>query len=292
MSSANMSSGTLTIDRADAVVKAMEKALDDLLSAQGNSVAVTRAEVNLLVKIEAARDLLELALRSSKQREALKEVFGGDCRRIELMRAILEESFFSEMNEGDPRPAACLRACESVESVLEDLGLGEALRKAREERHMRKATTAPVEASPEEPKPDVERTSAPPPELRGHLWKKSPGLLGSFQQRQVEIKEARLSWWSAGTVLDGTAPAPKGVIDFRENPVLVDPMKENPGRFVLRPKHGEWRSGGFTGADRGREFVFDASSSEVDTSEWLEAIQNHIRYGEGKYQNPQISFRW
>mmetsp|Transcript_21921 Transcript_21921/g.38497 ORF Transcript_21921/g.38497 Transcript_21921/m.38497 type:complete len:288 (+) Transcript_21921:167-1030(+) len=287
-----MSISKLTLDRADAVVQAMEKALDEVLSAQGNVVAVTRAEVNLLVEIEAARDLLLLALQSAAQRAALREVFGGDCRRIELMRAILEESTFSEMNASDQRPAECLRACESVERVLEDLGLGEALRKAREESHMRKALPADDGVAVPQHQPDVNRTNAPPPELRGHLLKKSPQLLGSFQERQVELKEARLSWWRANTDLNGTAPEPKGFIDFRENPCLVDVIEANPGRFVLRPKHGEWRSGEFTGADRGRKFVFDASSSEVDRSEWLQAIQNHIRYGEGKYQNPQISYRW
>lgn len=283
-------SEAITVERVDAVVLAMDNALEQVVSSQTNRVALTRAEMNLLAEIEQARNLLRSALQSSREREALKEVFGGDCRRIEFIRAILEEANFSEMNASDQRLAECLSACESVERVLEDLGLGEALRQARLESANRRASSTGRPA--DNPAVDVNRYNEPPPELRGRLWKKSPKLLGSFQERQVEIKEAKLSWWGAKADLNGTADPPKGFIDFRENACLVDPDKENPGRFVLRPKKGYWTSCEFTGADRGREFSFDASRSEVERSEWLQAIQNHVRYGEGKYQDPRVSFKW
>eukprot|EP00434_Breviolum_minutum_P016863 symbB.v1.2.014878.t1/scaffold1098.1/size138148/10 len=69
----------------------------------------------------------------SASRECLKEIFGGSCHRTAKICAVLDAARFSTERAGDPRLQGCRNACESVEQVLKDLGLGAALRAAQEE---------------------------------------------------------------------------------------------------------------------------------------------------------------
>ncbi|CAK9021982.1 Uncharacterized protein SCF082_LOCUS15584 [Durusdinium trenchii] len=77
------------------------------------------------------RDLLTTAL-ISRSRDWLKEVFGGSCQRTAKVCAVLEAARLSPERASDPRLQGCRNACESVEEVLKDLGLGAALRAAQE----------------------------------------------------------------------------------------------------------------------------------------------------------------
>merc|ERR550525_1131808 len=69
-------------------------------------------------------------MKSSQDRNMLAAVFGGDCMRISRINAVLEAVKMSEMNAADQRLAGARGQCDSVEKVLEDMGLGLALRQA------------------------------------------------------------------------------------------------------------------------------------------------------------------
>merc|ERR1719454_1807124 len=98
---------------------------------RGSQVRRRHAELEFLSLCEVARDFLASVLNPDvTMRDVLKEVFGGDCCRISCLRTLLEAAKVSEACAKDQRLSMCIRACESVERVLEDLGLGEALRQA------------------------------------------------------------------------------------------------------------------------------------------------------------------
>jgi len=130
-----------TLETLDGILKRMESALRCMHAAQGSVVKLPQTELDLLKQFEDARNLILSVLKGeSKNREVLRGVFGGDCTRISRIRAVLESAKFSEMNAGDQRPLTCLKACESVEEVLKDLGLEPAL--ARAQREQREALYA------------------------------------------------------------------------------------------------------------------------------------------------------
>jgi len=115
----------------------MDKLLEDILAAiakvessQG-IVSLPKAELNLLSHIEVARDFTMKIVANQSERCKLREIFGGDCSRIARLRAICENIKLSDMNRSDQRLNTCLRACESVEKVVVDLGDGEFLRMAQ-----------------------------------------------------------------------------------------------------------------------------------------------------------------
>jgi len=114
----------------DAVMDRMVAAIAKVQESQGSIVSLPKAELDVLLQIEMARDYLMDTLRNQNDRSKLWEVFGGDCQRIARLRALLQTTKFSEMNKGDQRLPSCLNLCQSVEKIVVDLGDGEALRKA------------------------------------------------------------------------------------------------------------------------------------------------------------------
>jgi len=124
-------------------------------------------------------------------------------------------------------------------------------------------------------------SSAPSP-LRGLLWKQIPTWVGFglHQQRYVCLEVGRL---------DYSKPAPggrpgeyRGTIDFVANRCEVQEVDGTKTKFVVRPQAEEWLWGNFTGAQDGRLFVFDASDSEHSRDVWVDAIREHICYGDRK----------
>jgi len=114
-----------------------------LSSSGGRSRAVTgvgavarrAAAIDLLKGIENLRNMQLDSLKDQtpKGRALFVEVFGGDCRRIARLHAILEAVMSTSYAQLDTRVPDCLEACESVEAVLIDMGLNWQLDKARQE---------------------------------------------------------------------------------------------------------------------------------------------------------------
>jgi hypothetical protein len=117
----------------------MEAALEQVEANQGKVVKLKKVEQDLLKAFEEARDYM-LEMLSKESRETLQSIFGGDCKRIAEIANCLDNAAFSDKgNQEDQRVPQCRSACESVEKVLEDLGLGWALRQAQEkEKALRK----------------------------------------------------------------------------------------------------------------------------------------------------------
>merc|ERR1711879_210082 len=110
----------------------LDEKVEKVENASGSAVATRKAELDLLCELEVARDLMQAGVRSKHDRSALADVFGGDCWRIEWIRALLETVEFSQMNKNDQRLITCLNACHSVEQVLTDLGFTDQLNEAHE----------------------------------------------------------------------------------------------------------------------------------------------------------------
>jgi hypothetical protein len=115
----------------DKVLDRMVASVTRVKNSQGSLVSLPKAELDLLAQIELARDLMMEALKNQSDRTQLREIFGGSCARLVRIRAVCESIEFSDMNKSDQRLPTCLRACQSVEKVIIDLGDGEALRKAQ-----------------------------------------------------------------------------------------------------------------------------------------------------------------
>lgn len=120
----------------DAILRSLEGSLAKADAQQNAAVASVKFQgivVDLFTQLEAARSLMMQVLQSENvKRTVLQHVFGGDCVRISRARAVVETALQMDYGTGRNQMAEeCLRACESVEQVLGDLGLGFSLRKAQ-----------------------------------------------------------------------------------------------------------------------------------------------------------------
>eukprot|EP00929_Paragymnodinium_shiwhaense_P101212 TRINITY_DN64115_c0_g1_i1.p1 TRINITY_DN64115_c0_g1~~TRINITY_DN64115_c0_g1_i1.p1 ORF type:complete len:405 (+),score=102.55 TRINITY_DN64115_c0_g1_i1:63-1277(+) len=115
----------------DRLLRALDIAFLRVHDAKGYSVRLPSAEIDLLKVLEKVRDLMSDVLKSGS-RQKLQDLFGGECTRITRIRALLDASNFSEMNAGDQRLRMCAETCTTIEKLLTELGLKEALQKARE----------------------------------------------------------------------------------------------------------------------------------------------------------------
>jgi len=123
---------SLTEEAIDGILEKMQDSVMKIDELQGKMVKLRNAEVELLKQFEAARDYMNEMLKIP-DRELLSNIFGGDCKRIAIIRQCLESAKFSDMYAGDARRSDAMNSCETVEAVLNDLGFGDALRKALEE---------------------------------------------------------------------------------------------------------------------------------------------------------------
>eukprot|EP00928_Gymnodinium_smaydae_P059595 TRINITY_DN4298_c0_g1_i1.p1 TRINITY_DN4298_c0_g1~~TRINITY_DN4298_c0_g1_i1.p1 ORF type:complete len:1017 (-),score=123.88 TRINITY_DN4298_c0_g1_i1:34-3084(-) len=125
--------GLSTPEDLDATIARMERGLESIIKARsrGSAVLLYAAEVDVLKSLEAARDVMMAALRNSRDRGPFAQLFGGDCMRIARIRAVLNSVEFSKVHSNDQRNSLCSNACRSVEDVLKDSGLGDALRRAQ-----------------------------------------------------------------------------------------------------------------------------------------------------------------
>jgi len=124
---------------------ASEKRIDDILCKMESTsakvelyktskVKLPMAELDYLKTLEDARDFMTMMVtKTSENRQQLADIFGGDCSRIARIRTVLDEVVLSDMNCQDQRVRTCTEACETIEKVLEDMGLGWCLKKAQSE---------------------------------------------------------------------------------------------------------------------------------------------------------------
>jgi len=122
----------ITVAGVDELLLKMEGSLGKVAAAQGSIVKLPKAELDILKHYEAARDLMQEAVKSP-DRTLLIAIFGGDCSRIARVRAVLEACEFSEKMATDQRIQHTKDACETIEKVLADAGLGSQLKQALED---------------------------------------------------------------------------------------------------------------------------------------------------------------
>lgn len=121
------------LKKMDDIILLMEKALEKVDLYQGSKVKLPKAELDLLKTFEDSRDFMtDLVTKTVNNRQGLVDVFGGDCLRLARVVAVLEGVTLSDMNVNDQRVRTCREACETVEKVLNDMGLGWKLKEARE----------------------------------------------------------------------------------------------------------------------------------------------------------------
>jgi len=122
--------GPLTPERVDEALDRMEAELRGVHASQGSIVKLPKAELELLQTLEFLRDFIMACLRSTADRKVFFNIFGGDCKRVSRIEAVLSGLQLSDMNKDDQRLKFCKSACESAEQVLLDLGLGPTLAEA------------------------------------------------------------------------------------------------------------------------------------------------------------------
>lgn len=123
-----------TPEGADQILERVSRSLDAVYGAQGTKVQLTAAQQDLLLHLELVCKLADDILRNPEPgRPVLKSIFGGDCSRIALIRATIGEIQGTMPNASDEeRLRACLEICDAVEKILQDLGYGEALKRAKQ----------------------------------------------------------------------------------------------------------------------------------------------------------------
>eukprot|EP00929_Paragymnodinium_shiwhaense_P123720 TRINITY_DN9791_c0_g1_i3.p1 TRINITY_DN9791_c0_g1~~TRINITY_DN9791_c0_g1_i3.p1 ORF type:complete len:1799 (-),score=467.66 TRINITY_DN9791_c0_g1_i3:356-5752(-) len=130
-----------------------------------------------------------------------------------------------------------------------------------------------------------------PAALSGHLLKENPSqfnFMQSFQTRFITVAGGRL-YWSLERPEESAEGLPlqhKGFVDLCKNECIVERLPDSPDKFVLRPQGPSWRWGSFKGVKEGRQFVFDAFSSEHRVEKWLQTISAHVSYGEARRLDP------
>lgn len=122
-----------TPEKVDDMLVRLDNARCYLQHVQANGgVKRTYAELDLLVVVEEARESM-LDVLIFGDRKMLIRIFGSPCIRVSRIHETLNGVEFSPMNASDQRIPTCRGACESIEQVLQDLGLGDTLQIAQME---------------------------------------------------------------------------------------------------------------------------------------------------------------
>lgn len=108
-----------------------------------NKVRFQNGALHSLESLGEMQEIMEATLRG--ERSDLLEVFGGDCRRVAMKRARVEQlqEVLSVSNHvGDRRPNRSIDLCQSIEDVLTSMELGQALAAAKRQARSRVMTMA------------------------------------------------------------------------------------------------------------------------------------------------------
>merc|ERR1712079_375202 len=78
----------------------------------------------------------------------------------------------------------------------------------------------------------------------------------------------------------GTRIKCKGSLDFSQNECSVVRDAQDPRKFSIQPKLGEWEAVNFSKGQQGRHLEFCVPTGSASSAEdWLEALQAHVDYG-------------
>lgn len=113
-------------------------------------VRFQNAALHSLESLGVMQDIMEALLKGD--RADLIEVFGGDCRRVAMKRARVEqlqEVLAVSNHVADRRPQRSIDFCKSVEDVLTSMELGQALALAQRQARSRVMTMASAELAPQ-----------------------------------------------------------------------------------------------------------------------------------------------
>lgn len=127
-------SETLTVD-IDELLQQIKQSHNDIAAHKSSMVKLRAHEIDMLRHMESFRDSVRATLKGSSSEDGrgkLNACFGGDCVRIATFRAIIDATTFSTMNACDKRIPDSSDACEEMEGVLKDMGLGRTLEKEKE----------------------------------------------------------------------------------------------------------------------------------------------------------------
>jgi hypothetical protein len=136
----------------DKVTEAMEAALERVFAFKDSRVKLPKAELDLLKTFEDARDIMnDMLKKTSSDRQKLADAFGGDCTRIGRVQVCLDnaDGELSAMNADDQRLKGAREACDAIEKVLDDMGLGFKMQEAVKEEEVvmeRRRTSVDVSA--------------------------------------------------------------------------------------------------------------------------------------------------
>eukprot|EP00929_Paragymnodinium_shiwhaense_P061516 TRINITY_DN30727_c0_g1_i1.p1 TRINITY_DN30727_c0_g1~~TRINITY_DN30727_c0_g1_i1.p1 ORF type:complete len:448 (+),score=77.06 TRINITY_DN30727_c0_g1_i1:148-1491(+) len=131
------------VDREEVIAAGVDEVLDSMEAviaklSTATSVKRRSLHLNLYPLFGRCRDIMMAALTDpmDQDRALLCHVFGGDCSRVTRARVLLEAVQKAPggdtITEGDARLPQCLSACESIEMVLRDAGLGWQLQRAQQ----------------------------------------------------------------------------------------------------------------------------------------------------------------
>jgi len=126
--------GPEAVDELLGRIEATLKTTDDC-HASGRRVRLEQAQVNLTKLLEEARKIMHHCLKESRNHhELLQTTFGGDFVRISRLQVILEHMTNADKRYvGQEHVDACVRECNSVQRVLQDLGCDGELDQIQEE---------------------------------------------------------------------------------------------------------------------------------------------------------------
>jgi len=121
------------------------------------------------------------------------------------------------------------------------------------------------------------------PVLRGYIWKQNPSsLMKRWKKRFFVLGNHQLFWWTSvkdaarpESARPGGGPFCLGSIDFLQEQVQVEAVGET--SFSLKPTNG-W-SEKFAKAQK-HDYLFECKDTENIRSIWMEAIKEHLRYGD------------
>jgi len=129
------------------------------------------------------------------------------------------------------------------------------------------------------------------PIIHGRLSKQSPNMFRKVmlvagiraQERACILRDAHFCWWEPGQM--AAKAEASGCINFLVHRAVVSVDITYPGYFCIKPadKEGWSDQSSFTGG-KFRDFWFDANNCEIGVDEWMNGIQQHIKFADLAYE--------